>query len=344
MQINHTNVAQEWAIEAVKKCNPKDTEVPVEYRHHKVVFSETAAHRFPPSRPEDHAIQLKPDAPDMIKCKTYPLTKPEMEAVKKFLDKNQAMGYIEPTNSPYSSPFFFIKKDRTLRPVQDYREINKWTIRDVYPIPQITHILEQLQGKTLFTALDIHWGYNNIQIRPEDRHKAAFQTPYGLYQPNVMYFGLTNSPPTFQKTMDRLFRPLKDKYPGMLFIYMDDILIATTNDLPLHWQIIHDVLDLLERESFFLKPSKCKFERTSIDYLGIVVSNGTISIDLTKCNGLATWPEHLATVKQVHSTLGVFGYQRPFIRGFANIAKPLTELTKKDMPFLWTPRCTTAIQ
>jgi hypothetical protein len=107
----------------------------------------------------------------MIKCKTYPLTKPEMDAAKKFLDENQALGYIEPTNSPYSSPFFFIKKkDGTLQPVQDYREINKWTIRDVYPIPQITHILEQLQGKTLFTALDIRWGYNNIQIKPEDRH------------------------------------------------------------------------------------------------------------------------------------------------------------------------------
>jgi Reverse transcriptase (RNA-dependent DNA polymerase) len=260
-QINRTNIAQEWAIKAAQRRDPRDTEVPIEYCRHKVVFSETAAHRFPPSRPEDHAIKLKPDAPDMIKCKTYPLTKPEMDAAKKFLDKNQAMGYIEPTNSPYSSPFFFIKKkDGSLRPVQDYHEINKWTVQDVYPIPQITHILEQLQGKTLFTTLDIHWGYNNIQIRPEDCHKAAFQTPYGLYQPNIMYFGLTNSPPTFQKTMDRLFRPLKDKYPGMLFVYMDDILIATTDDLPLHRRIVHDILDLLEKESFFLKPSKCKFE------------------------------------------------------------------------------------
>jgi RNase H-like domain found in reverse transcriptase/Reverse transcriptase (RNA-dependent DNA polymerase) len=208
----------------------------------------------------------------------------------------------------------------------------------------VTHILEQLQGKMLFTALNICWNNNNIQIKPEDCHKATFQMPYGLYQPNVMYFGLTNLPPTFQKTMDRLFHPLKDKYPGMLFVYMDDILIATSNNLPLHRQIVHNVLDLLEAESFFLKPSKCKFKCSAIDYLGIIVSNGAISIDLTKCNGLATWPEQLATVKQVHSTLGVFSYQRPFIRGFANIAKPLTELTKKDVPFTWTPRCTAAIQ
>jgi RNase H-like domain found in reverse transcriptase/Integrase zinc binding domain/Reverse transcriptase (RNA-dependent DNA polymerase) len=193
-------------------------------------------------------------------------------------------------------------------------------------------------------VLDIRWGYNNIQIKPEDRHKAAFQTLYGLYQPNVMYFGLTNLPPTFQKTMDRLFRPLKDKYPGMLFVYMDDILIATTDDLSLHCCIVHDVLNLLEAKSFFLKPSKCKFERSTIDYLGIVVSNGAISIDPTKCNGLAAWPEHLSTVKQVRSTLGMFGYQCPFIRGFADIAKPLTELTKKDTPFTWTQRCTEAVQ
>jgi RNase H-like domain found in reverse transcriptase len=130
----------------------------------------------------------------------------------------------------------------------------------------------------------------------------------------------------------------------MLFVYMDDILIATTNDLPLHRRIVHDILDLLEEESFFLKPSKCKFERSLIDYLGIVVSNGAISIDPMKRDGLATWLEQLTTVKQVRSTLGVFGYQQPFICGFTDIAKPLTELTKKDMPFVWTPRYTAAIQ
>jgi Reverse transcriptase (RNA-dependent DNA polymerase) len=140
-----------------------------------------------------------------------------------------------------------------------------------------------------------------------------FQMPYRLYQLNVMYFGLTNLPPAFQKTMDHLFRPLKDKYLGMLFVYMDDILIATADDLPLHRHIVYDVLDLLEVKSFFLKLSKCKFKCTSIDYLGIIVSNGAISIDPTKRDGLATWPEQLSTVKQVHSTLGVFGYQCPFI-------------------------------
>jgi hypothetical protein len=109
--------------------------------------------------------------------------------------------------------------------------------------------------------------------------------------------------------MDCLFRPLKDKYPGMLFIYMDNILIVTTDDLPLHQWIVHNVLNLLKAKSFFLKPLKCKFECTTIDYLGIVVSNSAISIDPMKYNGLATWPKQLATVKQIRSTLGIFGYQ-----------------------------------
>jgi hypothetical protein len=125
--------------------------------------------------------------------------KVELEATEKFLDKNEALGYIEEGDSPWSTPWFFThKKDGGLRPLQDYREVNKWTVRDVYPIPRIEQILEELQGKELFTALDIRWGYHNIRIRPEDRWKAAIKTPYGLYLPNVMFFGLTNSPATFQ--------------------------------------------------------------------------------------------------------------------------------------------------
>jgi Reverse transcriptase (RNA-dependent DNA polymerase) len=174
--------------------------------------------------------------------------------------------------------------------VQDYHEVNKWTVRDVYPIPRIEQILESLNGKELFTVFDVRMGYNNILIKEEDQWKAAFKTPYGLYQPKVMFFGLTNSPATFQRTMDWVFRQLRNKYPGMIFVYMDDILIATTKDYALHRQVVHEVLETLEKESFFLKPAKCKFEQESIDYLGIVVTKGTIWIDPTKQNGLAAWP------------------------------------------------------
>jgi hypothetical protein len=111
----------------------------------------------------------------------------------------------------------------------------------------------------------------------------------------------------------------------------------------LHQQLVHEVLDVLEEESFFLKPAKCKFEQQSVNYLGIVVIKGTVWIDPTKQNGLAAWPWQLTSVKQVHSTLGVLGYQRPFIWGFAHLAHPITQLLKKEKKFEWTEECTTAL-
>jgi hypothetical protein len=124
---------------------------------------------------------------------------------------------------------------------------------------------------------------------------------------------------------------------------MDNILITTIKDYALHRQIVHEVLEVLEEESFFLKPAKCKFEQESIDYLGIVVTKGTVQIDPTKQNGLAAWPCRLTSVKQVRSTLGVLGYQRPFIHGFAQLAQPITQLLKKEKKFEWTDECTAAL-
>jgi RNase H-like domain found in reverse transcriptase/Reverse transcriptase (RNA-dependent DNA polymerase) len=254
------------------------------------------------------------------------------------------LGYIEKTDSPWSSPWFFIKKkDGMLQPVQDYHEVNKWMVQDVYPIPRIEQILESLHGKELFTVFDVHMGYNNVLIKEEDQWKAAFKMPYGLYQPKVMFFGLTNSPATFQHTMDCVFHQLHNRYPSMIFVYMDDILIVTIKDYDLHQQLVHKVLDLLEEESFFLKPTKCKFEQQLIDYLGIVVTKGTVRIDPTKQNGLAAWLRRLTSVKQVCSTLGVLGYQRPFILGFAHLARPITQLLKKERKFEWTEECTAAL-
>jgi len=116
----------------------------------------------------------------------------------KFLNEHLQKGYIQESNSPYASPFFFIKKkDGKLRPVQDYRKLNKQTICNTYPLPLIKTILEQLEGKSLFTKFDIWWGYNNIQIKEGDKWKAAFKTPKGLFEPCVMFFGLTNSLATF---------------------------------------------------------------------------------------------------------------------------------------------------
>ena len=308
------------------------------------MFSEQASYRYPPAREEDHAIVLKPGAPTTIDCKVYRQTEAELEGTRQFITEALAKGYITDSKSPYASGLFYrAKKDGKLRPIMDYRTLNKWTVRDTYPLPLIGNILDHLQGKTHFTKFDIRWGYNNIRIKEEDRWKAAFKTPFGLYEPTVMYFGLTNSPATFCRAMKKILRPLLIKYHHYFFDYIDDLLIATQNNLKLHRQITDEVLELLAQESYFLRPAKCEFEKTRIEYLGLVVDGETLTIDPKKADGLHNWPRDLKTVKEVRSILGVLGYQRPFIPHYADIARPLVALTKKTHPFNWTSECRQAL-
>jgi Reverse transcriptase (RNA-dependent DNA polymerase) len=217
------------------------------------------------------SIDLKPSAPYGVNCKVYPLMEQGKITTLQFLKEHKDKGYIEKTSSRYSSSWFLIpKKDGTSQPVQDYQKVNEWMIPDTYPLPWIETILEQLHSKTIFTALDIQWGYHNICIKEEDQWKAAFKTPYGLYKPKVMFFSLCNSLATFQRFMDDSFADLVNKYLGQILIYMDDILICSDNLLELH-AITHEVLNCATKLSLFFKPSKCHFKKDYIQYLGIKV-------------------------------------------------------------------------
>jgi hypothetical protein len=139
------------------------------------------------------------------------MTQDEDKSLLKFLQEQEAKGYIRPSISPYASPFFFIqKKDGKLRPVQDYRRINDITISNQYPLPLITDLLTDLSRAKIFTKLDVKDGYNNIRIKEGDEHKAAFKTKYGLWEPLVMFFGLKNSPATFQNMMNYEYRDTID--------------------------------------------------------------------------------------------------------------------------------------
>jgi hypothetical protein len=155
------------------------------------------------------------------------------------LDEELGMGFIRLSKSPYPCPTFLIeKKNGDYRVVQDYKMLNEYTIPDKHPLPLITNLIEQLHRKILFTKFDIRMGYNNIRIADRDQEKAAFTTPLRQYEPMVMNFGLCNAPATFVHAMTRVFRTLQNTYPGEILIYMDDILIATPNDLPRHQQIV----------------------------------------------------------------------------------------------------------
>jgi hypothetical protein len=198
----------------------------------------------------------------------------------------------------------------------------------------------------LFSKYNIREGYNNIQIVPEDRWKAAFKTSDRLFEPNVMLFGLQGAPGTFSQMIAVDIMPMYHEFPQNWFKhYMDDCLIATVEgELQLHRKMNHRLLDLFEQHSYFLKPSKCVFEQPEVDFLGVRLGHGEITIDPSKIAGISEWPSILKNIKEVQSTLGVLGFQRPFIPGFASIARPLTNLLKKGVSFLWTDECTQALE
>ena len=206
---------------------------------------------------------------------------------------------------PYTSAFFFIKKDRKLHSIQDYQKLNQYTIRNKYPLPLIPELIAQVKDVNIFSKFDICWGYNNIRIKEGDQHKAAFKTKYGLYEPKIMFFGLTNSLATFQAMMDHILQPWGDKWAledvkGSW--YMDDVLIASKN-AEKHKQAMHELLDILEANNLFLKPEKCVWEQTCVDYLGLILEEGVTHMDLAKIARITSWPT-LTSVKQVQSFLG----------------------------------------
>ena len=161
-----------------------------------------------------------------------------------------------------ASPFFFVKKkDGTLRPVQDYRRLNNITVKNKYPLLLIQELVDKLKKAKYFTKLDVRWGFNNVRIKEGDEWKAAFQTNRGLFEPLVMFFGLTNSPATFQTMMNAIFR--EEINSGKVIIYMDDVLIFTET-LEEHRELVKRVLGKFDENELFLKPEKCTFEANEI--------------------------------------------------------------------------------
>jgi hypothetical protein len=261
--------------------------VPKEYHAFFDVFSKTEFDRLPDRRPWDHAIELTKDFKPVL-GKLYPLSPKEQNDLDKFLEENLKSGRIIPSKSPMASPFFFIKKkDGSLRPVQDYRKLNEMTIPNRYPLPLIQDMLDKLRDAKVFSKLDIRWGYNNVRIKDGDEWKAAFRTPRGLFEPMVMFFGLTNSLATFQAMMDHLFRDLITL--GKVVIYLDNILIFTQT-LEEHCKILRQVLQILRENHLYLKPEKCDFEQDTVEYLGMIIGKNTITMDPKKIKAVDAWP------------------------------------------------------
>jgi len=200
-----------------------------------------------------------------------------------------------------TAPVFFVKKkDGKLHLVQDYHVLNAMTVKNKYPLPLIPKLIAKLHGAKYFTKLDVRWGFNNVCIKEGDEWKVVFQTNHGLFEPLIMYFGLTNSPATFQMMMDDIFEDLISE--GVVVVYLDDILIFTET-LDEHHRIIRHVLGLLEKHKLYLRADKCEFEKTTVEYLGVIIFHNSVAMDLVKIAGIAEWPTPM-NKKEVQSFLG----------------------------------------
>jgi hypothetical protein len=215
--------SQEFALKYEENTSELG-QIPPEYHEYLDVFDEKKADRFPKSRSWDHKIEMKSGF-EPKSFKSYNLMPEEQEQQELFISEQLKKGYIRPSKSPMASPFFFIsKKDGRLRPTQDYCYLNQWMKKNTYPLPLISEMMDKIKasGAKYFTKLDVRWGYNNVRIKTGDEWKAAFKMNNGLYEPTVMFFGLCNSPATFQAMMDSIFKD--EVHEGWIIIYMDDIL------------------------------------------------------------------------------------------------------------------------
>ena len=279
---------------------------------------------LPPEREIDFPIDLVPGTAP-ISLPPYIMTPAELKELKTQLQELMDRGFIRPSISPWGAPVLFVKKnDDTWRLCIDYKQLNKVTIRNKYPLPRIDDLFDQLQGARVFSKIDLRSGYHQLRIRESDIPKTAFRTRYGHYEFLVMSFGLTNAPAAFMDLMNRVFRLYLDRF---VIVFIDDILVYLRSELE-HERHLGLVLQTLRQYQLYAKFSKCEFWLSRVGFLGHVVSADGIYVDPQKVEAVANW-EQPTTVTEVQSFLGLAGYYRRFIEGFSKIAGPLHCLTRK---------------
>ncbi|GJZ07640.1 putative reverse transcriptase domain-containing protein [Tanacetum coccineum] len=210
---------------------------------------------LPPTRQVEFQIDLVPGAAPVARA-PYRLAPSEMKELSEQLKELSDKGFIRPSSSPWGAPVLFVKKkDGSFRMCIDYRELNKLTVKNRYPLPRIDDLFDQLQGSSVYSKIDLRSGYHQLRVREEDISKTAFRTRYGHYEFQVMPFGLTNAPAVFMDLMNRVCKPYLDKF---VIVFIDDILIYSKNKEE-HEEHLKQILELLKKEELYAKFSKCEF-------------------------------------------------------------------------------------
>ncbi|KAJ0755697.1 putative nucleotidyltransferase, Ribonuclease H [Helianthus annuus] len=294
---------------------------------------------LPPHRQVEFQIELAPGAAPIARA-PYRLAPTELEELSKQLQELLEKGFIRPSSSPWGAPVLFVKKkDGTFRMCIDYRELNKVTVKNRYPLPRIDDLFDQLQGSCYYSKIDLRSGYHQLRVRDEDVSKTAFRTRYGHYEFLVMPFGLTNAPAVFMDLMNRVCKPYLDKF---VIVFIDDILIYSKSQEE-HEQHLRVILELLRKEQLYAKFSKCDFWLREVHFLGHVVNKDGIHVDPSKVDSIRNWPAP-RTPTEIRQFLGLAGYYRRFIKDFSKIAQPLTMLTQKGVVYRWGNTQETAFQ
>ncbi|KAK7938602.1 hypothetical protein WMY93_001928 [Mugilogobius chulae] len=291
-----------------------------------------------------HQIPTGDAAP--IRERYRPIPPMLYKEVKTLLSGMLEKGVIKESCSPWAAPIVLVrKKDGSWRFCVDYRKLNSVTHKDAFPLPRIEETLTNLSQSEWFSTLDLASGYWQVEMHPSDREKTAFTTPLGLYEFERMPFGLCNAPATFQRLMQQC---LNGQIAESLLVYLDDIIIYSAN-FSSHLQHLDQVFERLWRHGLKLRPDKCKLLQPEVTFLGHVVDRHGVRPDPGKIDSVLEWPIP-TTIKQVRAFLGLAGYYRRFVAGFAKIARPLNRLLtgipadkrSQSKKVTWTLECQTA--
>ncbi|KAI3821497.1 hypothetical protein L1987_09065 [Smallanthus sonchifolius] len=298
-------------------------DVPV-VREYQEVFPEDLP-RIPPNKEIEFRIDLVPDAQPVAKA-PYRLAPVEMKELMAQLDELLEKGFIQLSISPWGAPVLFVKKkDGSMRMCIDYRELNKRTVKNKYPLPRIDDMFDQLQGASWFSMIDLRSGFHHLKVKEEDIPKTAFHRRYRHFEFRVMSFRLTNTSTAFMDLMNRVCRLMMDR---SVTVFIDDILIYSKNEGD-HSCHLKDVLEPLKKEKLYAKFSKCAFWLREVQFLGHVINPNSIMVDPAKIMTVRDW-DIPKTPTEIRSFLGLAGYYRRFVQDYSKIASPLTKLTQKE--------------
>jgi hypothetical protein len=306
------------------------------------VFPDKLPHVEPPPAGRSHiqhTIELTPGAG----AQCQPLrrhSQKELDELKRQLTEAIDAGQIRPSSSPFGANVLFVKKkDGSLRFCVDYRMLNNVTVKNKYPLPHTEDLFDRVHGAKYFTKIDLRTGFYQIGVAPEDIHKTAFRTRYGLYEYTVLPMGLTNAPATFMHLMNHTFRDYLDLF---VLVFLDDILIYSRT-LEEHERHVRMVLQRLSDMKLYAKRSKCEFFQREVEFLGHRVGEDGLKVMHEKVMAVDQWPQP-TNVGDVRSFLGLTGFYRKFVRDFSKVASPLSDLTKDDVTFHWGPTQESAFQ